>query len=304
MKKIKKYFFLILGLMLLLWLVISDLTPGTKTAIFIGGFLYWIISEQNKKLRGIEGGLLRDIMSQNKTPSYKLDIFLEPNWHEIIKKLAKDNKTDVEKFITEIENDKKLSIVENKGLFGKYFHFVYFYDGVSHLEQVWSDYYKTFVDEVEIRGKIFEGENIFSWIGHKKYEDNNITNTLVMTAGFIGFHTSLPDGDVMDDDKLSVLPFGEIVNFFINLHKNIGIWGPMYKIKKFPQNLTQEFEKNKIKYDDCDFEDYGCGGDAIEDLLESEWTKKNGVEICDQKMRSQIFTAPYYTIRLRMEVFE
>jgi len=78
----------------------------------------------------------------------------------------------------------------------------------------------------------------------------------------------------------------------------------MYKIKKFPQNLTQEFEKNKIKYEDWDYEDYWCGVDAKEDLIESEWTKKNNIKICDQKMRSQIFTSPFYTIRLRMEIFE
>jgi hypothetical protein len=309
MKKIKQIFPWILGAILFLWLINSDLTTGTKTTIFIGVFLYLIISEQNKRFRRVENavGLLDNQTPQDeifKTPSYKLDIILEPNWIEIVKKLAEDNKTDVEKFITEIKNDKKLNIVEDKGLFGKLFRFVYFYDGVSHLEQVWSDHYKTFVDEIEIRGNIFESENLFSWIGHKKYENNNITNTLVMTAGFIGFHTVLPDGDVMDGDKLSVLPFGEISQFFINLHKNIGLWGPMYKIKKFPQNLAQEFEKNQIKYEDWDFEDYGCGVDAKEDLIESEWTKKNGVEICDQKMKSQIFSSPYYTIRIRMEIFE
>jgi len=64
---------------------------------------------------------------------------------------------------------------------------------------------------------------MFSWIGNKKYEDNNIANTLVITPRYIGFHTVLPDGDVMDDDKLSIFPFGEIIQFFISLHKNIGL---------------------------------------------------------------------------------
>jgi hypothetical protein len=309
MKNTKNLIKWIIGVIAILFFLSADFTPGTKTAIVIGVFLYLIISEQNKRFRRVENavGLLDNPTPQDeafKTPSYKLDIILEPNWHEIITKLAKDNKTDAEKFIDEIKKDKKLNIEEGKGLFGKLFRFVYFYDGVSHLEQIWSDHYKTFVDEIEIRGNIFESENMFSWIGNKKYENSNIANTLVMTPGFIGFHTILPDGDVMDDEKLSIFPFGEINKFFINLHKNIGLWGPMYKIKKFPQNLAQEFEKNKIKYEDWDYEDYGCGVDAKEDLIDSEWAKKNNIEICDQKMRSQIFTSPFYTIRLKMEIFD
>lgn len=299
----------IIGIVVILFFLSADFTPGTKTAIIVGIFLYLIISEQNKRFRIVANavGLLDNPIPQDevfKTPSYKLDIILEPNWHEIITKLAKENKTDVEKFVDEIKKDKKLNISEDKGLYGKLFRFVYFYDGVSHLEQIWSDHYKTFVDKIEIRGNIFESENMFLWIGNKKYENNNIANTLVMTPGYIGFHTVLPYGEVMDEDKLLIFPFGEINQFFINLHKNIGLWGPMYKIKKFPQNLAQELEKNKIKYEDWDYEDYGCGGNSKEDLIESEWTKKNNIEVCDQKMRSQIFTSPFYTIRLRMEIFE
>lgn len=309
MKNQKKIIKWVIGITAILFFLSADFTSGTKTAIVIGVFLYLIISEQDKRFRRVENalGLLDNPMPQDevfKTPSYKLDIILEPNWHEIITKLAKDNKTDAEKFIDEIKKDKKLNIEEDKGLFGKLFRFVYFYDGVSHLEQIWSDHYKTFVDEIEIRGKIFESENMFSWIGNKKYENNNIANTLVMTPGYIGFDTILPDGSVMDEDKLSIFPFRKINQFFINLHKNVGLWGPMYKIKEFPQDLAQEFERNKIKYEDWDYEDYGCGGDAKEDLIESDWTKKNNIEVCDQKMRSQIFTSRFYTLRLRMEMFD
>lgn len=286
------------------------LIGSIATAIVIGVFLYLIISEQNKRFRRVENavGLLDNPTPQDeifKTPSYKLDIILEPNWHEIITKLAKDNNTDAKKFIDEIKKDKKLNIEEDKGLFGKRFRFVYFYDRVSHLEQIWSDHHKTFVDEIEIRGKIFESENyVVNWIGNKKYKDNNIADTLVITPGYIGFNTVLPYGAVMDDDKLSIFPFREINEFFISLYKNIGWWGPMYKIKKFPKNLAQEFEKNKIKCEDWDPEYYIYGVDAKEDLIESEWTKKNNIEVCDQKMRSQIFTSPFYTIRLRMEIFD
>jgi len=308
MKNPKNLIKWIIGVIVILFFLSADFTPGTKTAIIIGVFLYFLIVEQNKKFRKVENavGLLDNSTSQEelfKTPTYKLEIILEPNWHEIITKLAKENKTDVKFLLKEVENDKKLNLLEEQRLYGKIFRFVYFYDGISHSEQVWSDHYKTFIDDMEIRGNIFHSGNMFSGLGDKN-EKTKLSNRIVITPSYVGFHTVLPDGNVMEDDKLSIFPFGEIDQFFIKLHKNIGLWGPMHKIKKFPQNLAQEFEKNKIKYEDWDYEDYGCGGDAKEDLIESDWTKKNNIEVCDQKMRSQIFTSPFYTIRLRMEIFD
>jgi hypothetical protein len=311
MGKTKKIFLWIIGIVLFLGLIDSDLTTGTKTAIIVGILLYLVILEQNKRFRRIENvvGILNDPTPQEeifKTPAYKLDIVLEPNWSGIIEKLARDNKTDTDKFVAEIKSDKNLNIDNDKSLCGKLFRFVYFHDGVSHLEQVWSDYHKTFIDEMEIRGRIFESKDTFSfsWIANKKYKDNNISNTIVMTPDYIGFDTILPDGTVMEEDKLSVIPFGKIIQLLLDLHKNIGVWGAMYRIKKFPQELIQEFEKSNIKYEDWDYEDYGCGGDAKEELIESEWTQKNGVEICDQKMKSHIFSTPFYIVRVKMEIFE
>jgi hypothetical protein len=309
MGKTKKIFLWIIGIVLFLGLIDSDLTTGTKTAIIVGILLYLVILEQNKRFRKIENvvGLLNDPTPQEeifKTPSYKLDIILEPNWDEILKRLAKENNVDVKSFFKVIENDKKLNLIEEKRIYGKLFRFVYFYDGVSQLQQVWSDHYKTFIDEIEIREDIFHSNSIFSWdIGSEK-EATKLSNRIVLTPNFIGFHTVLPDGDVMEEDKLSLIPFGNIKQLLLDLHKNIGLWGAMYKIKKFPQKLVQEFEKNKIKYEDWDYEDYGCGVDAEENLIETEWTKKNGIEICDQKMKSQIFSSPYYSIRMKIEIFE
>jgi hypothetical protein len=51
-----------------------------------------------------------------------------------------------------------------------------------------------------------------------------------------------------------------------------------------------------VKYENWDFEDHGCGGDFNNKLIESKWLKENNVEICEQYMRSHIFTTPYYSI--------
>lgn len=297
---------------LFLWLINSDLTTGTKSAILIGVLIYLLVQTQgvaiDKRIRRVENkfGLIDDTTEEEKlisSPSYKLDVVIEPNWSAIVDKVIKGDRTSVNNFIEEIYKNRELKKGEDGSLYGKQFRFVYFYGGVSGLEQIWSDHYKTFVDEMEIRGDIFDSEGMHSSSALKRHKENNLADTLVVTPSFIGFHTILPDGGVMDEDKLSTVPFGEITRFLMNLHKDLGLWGPMYKIKKFPDELAQKLEENKIKYEDWDYEDYGCGGDAEKNLLESEWTKKNDIEIYDQKMRSQIFNAPYYSIRIRMEVF-
>jgi len=306
MSKFKKISFWIVGAVLILWLINSDLSAGSKLSIIIGIIVYALIIEQNKRFRKIENaiGILADPKSEDQTHkplSYKTSIIIEPEWDKIIQKLAEENKVSIESLYKIIENDKKLSLLEEQRLFGKNFRFVYFHDGISNLEQIWSDHYKTFIDELGIRGHIFHGKNIFSW---DSKGDTKFSDRVVITPRFLGFDTIMPDGSVMDEDMIAKIPFGQIISFFLELQRRMFWEGAMYKVKKFPKNLADELKKNKVKYEAWDYEDYGTGVEASNDLVENEWTKNNSVEIYDQKMISHIFKSPYYSIRLSIEVFE
>lgn len=312
-KKIKQILPWILGIIFFFWLYNNNWAPETKGVMAMVIFLYFNVEnnyrEQNKRFRYIENklGLLDDPTSSERKlqiPSYKLNILITPHWFEIMQKLANGNVGDTNKFIENIKNNKNLNIDEKKSLIWKSFNFICFYDRISGLRQIWSEHDKSFIDNIEVRGKIFEVDHSSQINFRTKYRDNNIKDTLVITPEFIGFHTILPDGDVIDDDKLSKMPFNEIINFLLDLYKeDVGLWGPMYKIKKFPQKLTLKFEQNKIKYDDSQWEDYGCGGDPEEKLVNSEWAKKNNIEIYNQKMKEQIFSSPYYDIWIKIETF-
>src|SRR3989339_4311 len=299
-----------IAIVVLAVVLLGDFTTGTKAAVVIGAFLLHLISQQDKRFRRVENavGILDDATNKeaaNKSISYRADIILEPNWQKIINDLAKDGGVEPERFVKEIYADKKLNVKEGEGVFGKLFRFVYFSDGISGMTQIWSDRHKTFVDKMEIRERLFsseEGMN-FAWIGHDKYGENRVGTSIVIAPHVIGFPEVLPDGDFLDEEKLGEVPFWTIIQFLTNLDKYVGIWGSMYMIKTFPKELSDLFEKHEIKYDPWNFEDYGCGGGAKKKLVEKDWTKQNGVEIYDQKMREQTFQSPYLTVRIRIEAF-
>ncbi len=302
---------IIIGTIIIIFFLFSNLTPGTKTAIIIGFFLYLNFLKKNKQIEKTIDSLSNDtwqnkVLLQNniiKKTSYKIDIVIEPNWFKIITKLATENKTIPQKFMSDIKKDKNLNI--EKGLFNNFFRFVYFYDGISNLEQIWSDYEKTFIDEIKISGQIFKSktEDFFVWSDNEKYKNNNVKNNLIIKPDMIGLSNNiLPDNSIYEE--LSSIPFWNIIRFFINLHKNIDLCGPMYKIKKFPQNITQNLKKNNIKYDDWDYEDWGLHTKATKNLIDSEWLKKNNTEVYNQIMNSQIFTSPFYAIRFKIQIFD
>lgn len=306
--KNKKIISWVIGLVIFGLIISSELLVGTKAALIVGMILFWIINEQEKRYAKTIQTLAKyiDDKNGNKPASYKIDIGIRPNWYEITKYLAKELKVSEEEFQKEILDNKKLGIVEGKGLFGKGFRFVYFYDPISGLEQIWSDYDKTFLDEMEISGAIFASEEtdlLFLERNKvpKKFRRCKIFNPILISPSSIGFDTA---GLIGYSEKIQEFPFGVLISFLKDLHKNIGLWGPMYKIKSFPKELEEEFKKYGVKYEDWCYEDYGTGVEARNDLIDSEWAKKHGVELYNQKMRTQVFTTPFMTLRITMDFFE
>jgi len=305
--KNKKTISWIIGFVILGFIFASELSTGTKTALIVGMILFWIINEQEKRYAKTIQTVAKyiDDKDGNKPTSYKIDFVIMPNWHEITKHLAKELKVSHDEFQKEILDNKKLGIVEGKGLFGKGFRFVYFYNAISGLEQIWSEHDKTFLDEMEINESILANEDGGIW-GFmcedlpEKFLDSKIFVPIVITPYAIGFDTARLVGYSED---IQLFPFGSITSFFKDLYINIGLWGPMYKIKSFPKELEEEFKKHKVKYEDWDYEDWGTFLEAKDDLIESEWAKKHGVQLYNQKMRNQIFTTPFMTVSIKIEFF-
>ena len=245
-------------------------------------------------------------MSPEKTVSFKLDVNIWPKWDTILEKLAAVNNEDKEKFLSGIMDDKKLNISRTSGLCGKSFRFIMFKDGVSQMEQIWSDWHKTFLDSIEVSDQIFNRENglLFSGEWPKKYRPNNISdpsiiNPLVITPEFIGFNSILPDGSVLEEEKLSRIPFKNILSFFINLHVKYDI--EMYAIKSFPHELQKKLDENKVEYKLDSPEDYGTGSQLNTELIKMDIPKGNGAfEVYNQRMLFHSFYSKYYSLHLKL----
>jgi hypothetical protein len=306
----KKYYKIVIGIFAiagLFYLYHSDLSPGTKTVLLVGVFVVYLLYNAELRLRRIESALrlLEDPTKKeeaSKPLSYKVRVSINIQWIEIIKRCFPDLKSNdqVWDFVENLYKDSDLELNKEEGLLQKSFSFVEFIDGLSGINQIWSDYHKTFLDDLEIRGYIF-GD---SFALFRKFPENKIGTQFRIRPDCIGFRSILPDGDLMEEDKISQIPYYDIINFLKQVYMNLDFRSPMYCVKKFPQKLRGQFDKYRVKYEIWDFEDHGCSGDFNNKLIESKWLKENNMEICEQYMRSHIFTAPYYSIGIQMEIFD
>lgn len=272
-------------------------------AVIVG--LIYLLYTADIRFRRIESALrlLGDPTKKeeaSKPLSYKIRVNINIEWIEIIKKCFPDLKDDEQawNFVENLYKDQNLQLGE--GLFRKSFSFVEFYDGLSGMNQIWSDYDKTFLYDLEIRGFMFGGPFTL----YREFPNNNISNQFRIRPDYIGFRSILPDGDLMEEDKISQVPYCEIIYFLKQVYINLNLRSSMYGLKKFPHKLQDQFDKYNVKYENWDFEDYGCGGDFNDKVIESKWLKENNVEVCEQRMKSHIFTTPYYSIGIQMEFFD
>ena len=326
----------------LIWLVViwgigllvkAFLSPkiGTWILYLAGLFLVaWFIEEVIKTLeidkmcksidrrfRRIEHplGLLDDTNEEymtSKPVSYRIELVLMPQWEEILKKLADQNKQKPKEFIDEIFKDEKLNLNDeyekNAGLFNKWFRFFIFQDGVSGMQQIWSDYHKTFLDEIKVEGQVFAGLDILSVLSKhsdkSKYSDKLVSKPLALTPSSAYFEISEFKSHV-----LSSIPYRDIIRLLRYIGKNTGL-GTQYAIKRFPDELKKELEKYKIVYKietpslDEHVIDENFNGSVSEYNNKSKWAKDKDVELYDQQVESHIFATQYYSLSISLETFE
>ena len=242
--------------------------------------------------------------------SYQVRIVLAIEWIEIIRWCFPELKTKEEawEFIHSLYNDSNLGLIEGGGLFQKNFIFVEIYDGVSGLNLNWVDNYKEFKGELEIQDYVFTGKDqrnipIALW---EKFRGNPLSRRMVISPYLIGFRSDLPDGDMGENDKISKIPYPDIVGFFADVYRNAGgLSAEERAVKKFPDALQKYLEKCHVKYNLQDYEDYGTGVEFHKEEFkyESKWLKRKDIELYDQRMKSHIFKTPYYSISLQMKFF-
>lgn len=282
-------------------------------------FLWWLIeyiilpsleidkicNSIDNRFRRIEKpfGLLDDVDEEDvssKLISYRIKLVLMPQWEEILKKLASQNNQHPDEFIKEIFNDDTV----DKGLFGKWFRFVIFQDEISGIQQIWSDYHKTFLDTVNVEDQIFKGFDFLSVLSKdsdkSKYSDNFVIRPFGVTPCLAYFARDF------GGDTLSKIPYYEI----IRLLKYIGKNTYQYAIKRFPDDLKKELEENKITYkvETSPLDDYiideNFSGKPNEYNNNKKWAKDRGIELYDFTVEKHIFETQYYSISINLETFE
>ncbi len=294
-----KTFLNIAFIALIIWLFfVSDLT-GLKIILAI--VLVKIIISHNQLAKFVEKEVVK--IADERLPSYRLRVWIYPDWYEILKHLfPKLRDTDeINKFVE--EQLKKCSESKNS-LVHKNFGFVEFYDGISGVTQIWSEMHKTFVDEMEIRGYIFDYDKWVDEYNKQKEEkqEYKITDHFVIRPEFIGFHTILPDGEVLDNCKLATIPYSDIISFFVEARKRDIIGGEMKAVKTFPPKLAKKLKKSGVKYDieNYNYEDYGTGVEFKKDKVIKF---DDGAEFYNQKMKYHSFKTKYYSISIEIEIF-
>jgi Ca2+/Na+ antiporter len=272
-------------------------------------YLYYVFNLQEEALsklkekvneQHIEILKLKEIFSNS---SYRLDITIEPNWNEIINKIAVQDINSINKKIDDIKHDIEFNIEDDKSLYEKSFIFKYFYDGISKMEQIWSEYDHAFVDDIEIEGNILFTFNKIGIFNNDKFKNDIIVKGLLLDhylicPSYIGIED---DGFMLDQNILSTIPYSGIIKFLIELDNYCD---SMNKIKIFPEKLSIEMEKNGVEYDVLEkFNPFAIDKNEVLIDLDSDWKNKNKIQICDEIIDRHIFKTKYYNLFLKIEIF-
>ncbi len=236
--------------------------------------------------------------------SYQVEISIKPEWVKVIRWCFPELKTDHEAvvFMESLWKDPKLEIDRETSLLSaRPFGFVEFYDGVSGLNPIWSTYHNGFIKDLEVWGRVLDCGFMPEYF-RDKFPDSPIHQLMVISPSFLGFDSPFPSYEVEDKNKISQFPYDSVINFFVDVQKNIG---RDLMVKKFPEKLQQIFDKYQIKYDPLDYENYGVNPNYCtqKEMVKSKWLEEKGIELYDQKMRSHTFRNPYFLINISLKFF-
>lgn len=228
--------------------------------------------------------------------SYRLRVSIYVDWINLIIHFFPElrDESSAWDFVEKLMNDTELNIDKEKSLFGKAFEFTQFYDDVSGLTQIWSCYYNNFVRDLLIVGAVFEAGFLKF---RKKFPNNKIAAGIEIKPEYIGFRSILPDGAVVDGDKISQIPFWEIIWFFTKTYRKVRYDTSDYEVKKFPQSLQEQFDKYLVKYQSISEFDF-------EEDVNLLFAKNDEIVLRKANRSDHEFKARFHSVYIEMEFFE
>jgi hypothetical protein len=307
------------------------------------------LNELKKKPLDIHSGVQPDLYS------FKLDVVLKPNYLKIFETLAAENNLDVISYFNQLldflevdfkrlekdrENEiwrvEKIETLESllrygdgwlneipffkKGSVGKAFHFTYFYDNVSGLEQIYNENEKKFVDTLAVKINILDYCGKYSEWNPWPTQDQGtfkkfkklFNDLLVITPYAIGFYFEDYPGPSNEFDLyarigqsfnikegLSHFDFPEFVGFFLDLPRD-------YEIKKFPPRLEKSLCESckylPVSYSPSDPTIF-CHDFATHEI-DPDLSKKYGGEIYEGTREWQNFEMPCFYVSFKLKKFE
>ena len=167
--------------------------------------------------------------------SYKLNISVSPQWPEVFKWCTQDFNYDV---LAEI--DSSFDIDGEESLYMRDFRFKSFNDAVSGMQMIWSDHYKTFVNDYGVSGYIFQTKDGLNGI-FKKYDyHKRLSHPIVISPVRIGFNTH--EDWMSEEDAIAQMPFWEVVNHFLKEPKT-----ELPTHENFDNKLKELLEKSETR---------------------------------------------------------
>lgn len=187
----------------------------------------------------------------------------------------------------------KHKILTKDSLYRKDFSFTKFYDAKSGLAMIWSDTYKTFLPELEVKGSFLHDEN-GAWA-----ED-------LTPRGGAGLSITPSSIFTQDGTKLGQLPFDSIISLLVAIQHSTGM--AMYEIAEFPQNVRDYFNENQISYEASYPIYYIHQGEDVKTIdLQTDMAGKDDkrdLKISHQRVEYHVFKTPYYSVQFSMSFFD
>lgn len=267
MTKSKNWIQLLVGGAIGLFLTYTDFTPGTKTAVIVGIFLYMLISEQNKRFKKVEESIglpqESDVQEENiKTPSYKLDIHIEPSWFSVYKNVSGEKSE--KKLEKELKAKVKKTEDKDANLWGRRYYFTEFYDSSTGLTSRFqrvifpSGKQLTYpVDEFGDSGYFFESDGDIGLVFKENEKQREYRKKLSIEIGenyirndIFDKHIGGPksDFDYKDENYLFRFPLHDIFNFLLALGQRFHDT-ERNTIIKWPDSINKKFKEQGIKYE-------------------------------------------------------
>jgi len=310
--KIKKLAGIVGILSILYWIGLNITTQGYFVAI--GLLIIYVLYVMTKK----EAVLLKEIDSiknyintekkaEEQNYSYKLEIKIAPEWGEITKKIFKNTKLR-DKSINKEDYD-------SDSLLLKRFRFVRLYESSTDIDLIWSDFYKTFIKELEVGGYLFKDNTLWSDelannINKLKFKTSlkHPQPYFFVTPEMIGFDSleSISDyKDKLDKNTLAYIPFNSIKLLLISIGRNLPEH-EMNVIKKFPKWLEEELNKWQVKYEPdmpCDHYTFGDSNDFGSEIkVSNKWYDKSGLILTSYEVDNHVFKTKYFSIYIKIQV--